>query len=55
MEKEKCKTCGGDASGYKCDMCGAESGKHDPNHDCGGDHCMHKCKDCGEAEAKCDC
>ena len=50
-----CKKCGGETEGHKCDVCGAESKEHDPQHKCGGEHCMPKCKACSEAEAKCTC
>lgn len=50
-----CKKCGSETSGFKCDVCGAESASHDAAHRCGGDHCMSKCKKCEQAEAKCAC
>ncbi len=51
----KCTKCGGGTSGYKCDMCDAESAEHDPNHACGADHCMPKCAGCSQAASKCSC
>lgn len=50
-----CATCGKATSGYKCDMCGAESADYDPNHACGGEHCVAKCSGCGQAENRCIC
>lgn len=50
-----CKKCGGETSGFKCDMCGVEAATHDDAHVCGGEHCMPKCVGCSEAEAKCAC
>ena len=51
-----CKTCGGYTRGFRCDVCGAESLKHqDSSHGCGGKHCVAKCVECGEAETLCDC
>ncbi len=52
---DKCKKCGGDTHGCKCDMCGAELDEHDPNHACGGEHCVAKCSACNEAETNCTC
>lgn len=58
-EMKKCQKCGMDADGYKCEICGAESKEHDPNHACGdepaGTHCVLKCSGCDEAETKCSC
>lgn len=54
-DMKKCSTCGVDAQGYKCDMCGAEAAEHDASHACGGDHCQAKCSGCSEAESKCSC
>lgn len=51
----KCSKCGGDTSGYKCDMCDAEAAEHDSNHACGADHCMPKCTGCNQAASKCSC
>ena len=53
--EKKCTKCGGETTGYKCDMCGAEAEKHDEQHACGGDHCVAKCAACNEAETKCGC
>ena len=50
-----CKKCGGDTKGFRCDICGAESLKHQDSHGCGGEHCVAKCVECGEAETRCDC
>lgn len=51
----ECKTRGGATQGFKCEICGAESKKHDPGHACGGVHCMSKCAECNEAESNCVC
>ena len=51
----KCKTCNGPTMGYKCEVCGDTSKKHDPKHSCGGKHCMSMCAHCKHAEAKCTC
>jgi hypothetical protein len=50
-----CSKCAGPTEGYKCDLCGAESESHDPDHGCGGDHCMPKCAACNEAQVGCSC
>lgn len=50
-----CAKCGGTTTGYKCDMCGAQSDMHDDQHACGGEHCVAKCAGCNEAESKCTC
>ncbi len=50
-----CTRCGQGTTGYKCDMCGAESDMHDEQHACGGEHCVKKCVPCNEAESKCSC
>lgn len=55
MDQQECTHCHGATMGYKCDMCGAESGEHDAMHGCGGDRCMPKCTECNEAQAKCSC
>ena len=52
---KKCLKCGGNVSGFKCDMCGAEAAEHDEKHSCGGDHCVAKCASCDQAETKCSC
>ncbi len=58
MENTTCKKCGKAADSqmpYKCDVCGAESKEHDPNHGCGGDHCVVKCSGCEKSETQCTC
>lgn len=58
MENQNCKKCNMSADSpmaYKCDMCGAESATHDPNHSCGGDHCVVKCSGCKKSETQCTC
>ncbi len=51
----KCKTCNGKTSGFKCDLCEAEAKSHDKKHGCGEEHCMPKCAACNEAEVNCSC
>lgn len=55
MENNKCKKCGKEGEGYKCDLCGAESQEHDHNHSCGGEHCVCKCSGCHKTQTHCDC
>tara|TARA_Y100000310_G_scaffold345859_1_gene471628 strand:+ start:23531 stop:23731 length:201 start_codon:yes stop_codon:yes gene_type:complete len=50
-----CSKCEGETEGWKCEMCGSESGEHVADHQCGGEHCIPKCKGCAEAESKCTC
>ena len=50
-----CKKCGGQTTGFKCELCGAEADEHHESHSCGGEHCIPKCVGCGEAESKCTC
>lgn len=52
-----CPKCHGEAEGWKCAICGAEAGEHDPNHKHEGSdrYCTMKCKGCGEADVHCNC
>ena len=50
-----CSKCGMPGSGYKCDMCGAESDHRPYDHLCGVAHCVAKCSGCGEAQTYCTC
>ncbi|HEY4489867.1 MAG TPA: hypothetical protein VJC12_01260 [Candidatus Paceibacterota bacterium] len=55
----KCAKCQGEAKGYKCAICGAESENHDESHVHGDPashrHCMPKCASCSQAEVHCTC
>lgn len=52
---QECAKCSGPTEGFRCDMCGEESGIYRGDHSCGPHHWMAKCTACGQAEANCIC
>lgn len=53
----KCPKCNGATDGWKCAICGSESGAHDPKHMHEGSdrYCTMRCKECGKADVHCTC
>ena len=55
MDAMTCAKCGKPASGYKCEVCGAEMASLDPAHQCGASHVLPKCSGCNLAQSQCTC